>query len=101
MQFKKKTYRGSADDMKVPEDKCHMVLPEIEEEQEDQTKLSLTSLLLESSSILTNIGLGDMDDPSKNNPNSRDDGDPSPMVYSRRPPGGQGPWRNGGGAGSR
>ena len=30
----------------------------------------------------------------------RDDGDPSPMVYSRRPPGGQGPWRNGGGAGT-
>ena len=64
MQFKKKTYRGSADDMKsvrfagtrlcsdtlllfrVPEDKCHMVLPEIEEEAEEDTKLSLTSLLL-------------------------------------------------------
>jgi len=59
MHFKKKTYRGSADDMKVPEDKCHMVLPEIEEEEEDEgQKLSLTSLLLESSNIVTKIGLG-------------------------------------------
>ena len=34
---------------RVPEDKCHMVLPEIEEEFEDEDeaqKLSLTSLLL-------------------------------------------------------
>ena len=31
---------------RVPEDKCHMVLPEIEEEAEEDTKLSLTSLLL-------------------------------------------------------
>ena len=31
---------------RVPEDKCHMVLPEIEEEAEEETKLSLTSLLL-------------------------------------------------------
>ena len=31
---------------RVPEDKCHMVLPEIEEEVEEDTKLSLTSLLL-------------------------------------------------------
>ena len=34
---------------RVPEDKCHMVLPEIEEEMEDEEegqKLSLTSLLL-------------------------------------------------------
>jgi len=47
IQFKKKTYRGSADDMKVPEDKCHMVLPDIGEEPEDgSTRLSLTSLLL-------------------------------------------------------
>ena len=32
--------------IRVPEDKCHMVLPEIEEEAEEDTKLSLTSLLL-------------------------------------------------------
>ena len=31
---------------RVPEDKCHMVLPEIEEEDESSHKLSLTSLLL-------------------------------------------------------
>ena len=31
---------------RVPEDKCHMVLPEIEEEVEEDTKPSLTSLLL-------------------------------------------------------
>ena len=31
---------------RVPEDKCHMVLPEIEEEAEEDTILSLTSLLL-------------------------------------------------------
>ena len=33
---------------RVPEDKCHMVLPEIEEEEEEDEghKLSLTSLLL-------------------------------------------------------
>ena len=32
---------------RVPEEKCHMVLPEIEEEVEGSgTKLSLTSLLL-------------------------------------------------------
>jgi len=73
MQFKKKTYRGSADDMKVPEDKCHMVLPEIEEEAEEDTKLSLTSLLL-----------------------GREEGDPSPMGYGRRGPSA---YRNGNGGG--
>ena len=68
MHFKRKTYKGSADDMmwdfritwkpsdyivffsSVPESKQHMVLPEIEEEDEDlnqrHSKLSLTSLLL-------------------------------------------------------
>jgi len=62
MHFKKKTYRGSADEITVPEDKSHMVLPEIEEEYEDEDgqKLSLTSLLLESSNIVANIGLGDL-----------------------------------------
>jgi len=63
MHFKRKTYKGSADDMIVPESKQHMVLPEIEEEDEDlnqrHSKLSLTSLLLESSNIVTKIGLGD------------------------------------------
>ena len=42
-------YEGQCDDIllfRVPEDKCHMVLPEIEEEAEEDTKLSLTSLLL-------------------------------------------------------
>jgi len=95
MQFKKKTYRGSADDMKVPEDKCHMVLPEIEEEAEEDTKLSLTSLLLESSNIMTNIGLGNID----NGDNGREEGDPSPMGYGRRGPTASGAWRNGNGAG--
>merc|ERR1719225_369655 len=93
MQFKKKTYRGSADDMKVPEDKCHMVLPEIEEEAEEDTKLSLTSLLLESSNIMTNIGLGNIDAPD----NGREEGDPSPMGYGRRGPAASGAWRNGNG----
>ena len=66
---------------RVPDDKCHMVLPEIEEEMEDEQegqKLSLTSLLLgmmidpiseeilqclyysESSNIVAHIGLGDL-----------------------------------------
>ena len=31
---------------RVPEDKCHMVLPEIEEEDMNGQRLSLTSLLL-------------------------------------------------------
>ena len=42
-------YGAQCDDIllfRVPEDKCHMVLPEIEEEAEEDTKLSLTSLLL-------------------------------------------------------
>jgi len=60
IHFKKKTYRGSADEITVPQDKSHMVLPEIEEESDEETKLSLTSLLLESSNILTNIGMGQM-----------------------------------------
>ena len=34
------------DSPRVPEDKCHMVLPEIEEEDENGQRLSLTSLLL-------------------------------------------------------
>ncbi|TRY79587.1 hypothetical protein TCAL_08946 [Tigriopus californicus] len=62
MHFKRKTYKGSADDMIVPESKQQMVLPEIEEEDEDQkhqSRLSLTSLLLETSNIVTKIGLGD------------------------------------------
>merc|ERR550534_3006657 len=79
MQFKKKTYRGSADDMKVPEDKCHMVLPEIEEEAEEDTKLSLTSLLL-----------------------GREESDPSPMGYGRRGPAASGAaWRQNGGGGAQ
>ena len=35
---------------RVPEDKCHMVLPEIEEEVEEEPGLSLTSLMLGQSS---------------------------------------------------
>ena len=48
---------------RVPEGKCHMVLPDIDEELEDDydgPKLSLTSLLLESSNIVAHIGLGDL-----------------------------------------
>ena len=48
---------------RVPEGKCHMVLPDIDEELEedyDGPKLSLTSLLLESSNIVAHIGLGDL-----------------------------------------
>jgi len=72
IQFKKKTYRGSADDMKVPEDKCHMVLPDIEEE--DTHRLSLTSLLL----VRDSIGGADM------------------AYYDRSPRFGRpGAWRNG------
>merc|ERR1711881_203219 len=57
MHFKKKTYAGSAADMKVPEEKSHMVLPEIQEEtEEEDKKLSLTSLLLDSTELFTNIG---------------------------------------------
>merc|ERR1719430_874866 len=50
-----------------------MVLPEIEEEAEEDTKLSLTSLLL-----------------------GREEGDPSPMGYGRRGPSA---YRNGNGGG--
>ena len=70
MHFKRKTYKGSADEImyalpkitcripfifsprshcRIPENKQHMVLPEIQEEDEDpygQSRLSLTSLLL-------------------------------------------------------
>jgi len=106
MHFKKKTYRGSADDMKVPEDKCHMVLPEIEEEtEEEEPKLSLTSLLLESSNIMTNIGLGELRGPSPSNTslalgkeNSSGAELSLPLGYERspRPPRhNPGAWRNG------
>ena len=45
----------------VPEDKCHMVLPGIDEGLEEEgEKLSLTSLLLESSNLVAHIGLGDL-----------------------------------------
>jgi len=106
IQFKKKTYRGSADDMKVPEDKCNMVLPGIEEEDENGHRLSLTSLLLESSNIITNIGLGD-DSPSpyQQQPNGigRDSIGGADMAYYDRSPrylrSGPGSWRNGGGVG--
>jgi len=89
MHFKKKTYRGSADELKVPEDKCQFVLPEIEEEIEDEDqKLSLTSLLLESSNIMTNIGLGDLDPGTGSNSSltsmSRDP-ELSPLGYDRSP----------------
>merc|ERR1719175_601007 len=100
MHFKKKTYRGSADDMKVPEDKCHMVLPEIEEEDEGQ-KLSLTSLLLESSNIVTKIGLGGLNNSQGSLAPSKDSeySGPSPLGYDRGPalsrPVQPGAWRNG------
>jgi len=108
MHFKKKTYRGSADDMKVPEDKCHMVLPEIEEEDEDDgQKLSLTSLLLESSNIMTNIGLGELRAPSQSqnslsNGKESIGGEVTPIGYERSPRPARhnpGAWRNGHSAG--
>ncbi|XP_059085515.1 bestrophin homolog 22-like isoform X2 [Tigriopus californicus] len=61
MHFKRKTYKGSADDMIVPESKQQMVLPEIEEEDEDQkhqSRLSLTSLLLDSTHLVTGASMG-------------------------------------------
>jgi len=62
MHFKKQTYKGSAADMIIPESKQHMVLPEIEEEEEDlnqrHSKLSLTSLLLESTQVVTSASMG-------------------------------------------
>jgi len=107
MHFKKKTYRGSADDMKVPEDKCHMVLPEIEEENEDDgKKLSLTSLLLESSNIMSNIGLGQLRTPSQSSlANGKESigGELTPMGgyerSPRHPRHNPGAWRNGHSAG--
>jgi len=60
MHLKISTYRGSAADMIIPQDKCQMVLPEIEEEDEySKGSLDLTSLLLESSNIVTGLGLGE------------------------------------------
>jgi len=59
MKFKVKTYKGSADEMKVPEDKCLMVMPEIEEEE--NLGLSINSLMLESSNLMLNIGLPDLE----------------------------------------
>jgi len=59
MHFKRKTYKGSADDMIIPESKQHMVLPEIEEEEDlnqRHSKLSLTSLLLDSTQLVTSVG---------------------------------------------
>jgi len=58
------TYRGSAADMIIPQDKCHMVYPDIDEEEENdynKNSLDITSLLLESSNIVTGLGLGEMD----------------------------------------
>jgi len=118
MHFKKKTYRGSADDMKVPEEKSHMVLPEIQEEtEEEEKKLSLTSLLLdsteiftniggptrESSNIMTNIGLGQLRTPSQNSLGKDSIGGEAPPVpYDRSPRHARhhpGAWRNGHSAG--
>jgi len=82
-----------------------MVLPGIEEEDENGHRLSLTSLLLESSNIITNIGLGD-DPPSpyQQQPNGvagRDSVGGADMAYYDRSPRylrhGPGSWRNGGG----
>jgi len=62
MHLKISTYRGSAADMIIPADKQNMVLPEIDEGNENGSKetLDLTSLLLESSNIVTGLGLGEM-----------------------------------------
>jgi len=59
MKFKVKTYKGSADEMKVPEEKCLMVMPEIEEEE--NLGLSINSLMLESSNLMLNIGLPELE----------------------------------------
>jgi len=94
MHFKKKTYRGSADDMKVPEEKSHMVLPEIQEEsEEEEKKLSLTSLLLDSTEIFTNIG----------GPTRGKDSLGGEATYDRSPRHARhnpGAWRNGHSAGA-
>jgi len=107
MHFKKKTYRGSADELKVPEEKSYMILPEIEEEEEEGQKLSLTSLLLESSNIVTKIGLGGVGMPTSQSQGSlapsREGGGSevsaaSVLAYERSPATGRvqpGAWRNG------
>merc|ERR1712123_560002 len=85
-----------------------MVLPEIEEENEDDDKkLSLTSLLLESSNIMTNIGLGELRAPSQSQNSlsvGKDSlgGEVTPMGYERSPRHlrhNPGAWRNGHSAG--
>ncbi|XP_059085516.1 bestrophin-3-like isoform X3 [Tigriopus californicus] len=64
MHFKRKTYKGSADDMIIPESKQQMVFPEIEEESEEDndskklSRLSLTSLLLDSTHLVTGASMG-------------------------------------------
>lgn len=69
-----------------------MVLPELEEEFEENKKLSLTSLLLEPSHIATRIGLGGLDilprcSVTSNNSTTRRGGDvrmnDSPLGYGR------------------
>eukprot|EP00096_Caligus_rogercresseyi_P003293 TRINITY_DN1607_c0_g1_i1.p1 TRINITY_DN1607_c0_g1~~TRINITY_DN1607_c0_g1_i1.p1 ORF type:complete len:610 (+),score=170.76 TRINITY_DN1607_c0_g1_i1:314-2143(+) len=96
MHFKRKTYKGSADDMIVPESKQHMVLPEIEEEEADYDKnhsrLSLTSLLLESTSqLVTSTSLGLANGGAAATIRKRSSGDiGAPGVFH------PGAWRNGG-----
>jgi hypothetical protein len=88
MHLKISTYRGSAADMIIPQDKCQMVLPEIEEEDDEcRESLDLTSLLLESSNIVTGLGLGEV---------GKDQVVPGPLGYERATPVG----RNGQPAGS-
>ncbi|XP_040577897.1 bestrophin-2a isoform X3 [Lepeophtheirus salmonis] len=95
MHFKRKTYKGSADDMIIPESKQHMVLPEIEEEDDNdkrQSRLSLTSLLLESTSqLVTSTGLGIANSVQTSVNRKRSIGDlGSSQVFH------PGAWRNGG-----
>ncbi len=50
LKVKAESYKLNDSVLRVPEEKSYMILPEIEEEEEEGQKLSLTSLLLGDSS---------------------------------------------------
>ncbi|KAK8748043.1 hypothetical protein OTU49_016283 [Cherax quadricarinatus] len=54
-EFKKRTYRGSVANMVIPEDKQNLILPDIEEEGEDEERRPSSNLTSQHPSVMSSV----------------------------------------------
>ncbi|XP_071545295.1 uncharacterized protein [Panulirus ornatus] len=54
-EFKKRTYRGSVANMVIPEDKQNLILPDIQEEGEEEERVPSSNLTSQHASVMSSI----------------------------------------------